>query len=135
MPIRESPHDIARDIIQRAPVEGREEISRYTDDVVNRAVDYAKSIAPVWPGEESQGRQPGTFRDSIYGEVYYGGEADTSHPVRANIGGEGGKGEPAGAIISDDPKAPFIEFGTAKTPEHGTFAKTAAHFNDLETHE
>jgi|SRR5215472_2498393 len=111
--------DVLDEIVEQVETveEVRDEIIEYEDNIVEEAVTYAKSIAPVWAGQESQGRHPGTFRDSIRGE-----RTDDKD------------GMPAAMLISEDEKAAFIEYGTAKTPEHGTFAKTAAHFNDLETH-
>jgi hypothetical protein len=74
------------------------------DKTVAAGVKYAQSIAPVGNDDDPH---PGQFRDSIH-----------SLPI-PDV-----KGMPAGRIESDDPNGGYIEFGTDKTPEHGTFAKT-----------
>lgn len=35
------------------------------------------------------------------------------------------------AIVSDDPAASYIEYGTEYTPEHATFARTADHVDNI----
>ncbi len=72
--------------------------------IVGRGVAYAHSIAPIGVKNDPH---PGQFRDSIHSEDL----PDVD-------------GLPAARILSDDENAGYIEFGTVKTPEHGTFAKT-----------
>jgi hypothetical protein len=81
--------------------------------VADKAADYARSIAPVG-GTVSEDPHPGAFRDSI-------GSRDID-----DVGGR-----PAAQVFSDLDVASYIEYGTARTPEHATFAKTADHFKDV----
>lgn len=78
--------------------------------LANDAAEYARGIAPV--GAEGVGDpHPGRFRDSI---GVRGMEADNGLPARQ--------------VYSDDETASYKEFGTARTPKHATFARTAEHF-------
>jgi hypothetical protein len=72
--------------------------------------EYARSIAPVYKGRDPRAK-PGEYRDSI-----------TVEEIPEH------RGLPAERVITRDWKAHWIEFGTAKWPEHAVFAQTAAHF-------
>lgn len=91
-------------------LEQRELIRGELHEFVDRGVDFAQSIAPVGGAGDPH---PGQFRDSIHGEDR-----------------EDRRGLPAASIVSNLPTAGFIEFGTEKTPEHGTFAKTRSYLQD-----
>jgi hypothetical protein len=86
------------------------ELKEANHKLLENAIGYAKDIAPVG-GTVSDDQHPGQFRDSIVGKEL---------PDR--------KGLPASQMRSDDDGAASIEFGTSRTPEHGTFAKTAIAF-------
>jgi hypothetical protein len=98
-------------------LEDDEKIQSWPRKVADAAAQYAKSIAPVYAGREYGGNEPGHFRDSIYA---------TDAP---DVGGM-----PAAQVRSDLREASFIEYGAhphgGTTPEHATFAKTVAHFEN-----
>jgi hypothetical protein len=96
-----------------ADLEADEALRSLPRAVADKMSDYAKSIAPVG-GTVSVDPHPGAFRDSI-------GSRDIDE-----VGGR-----PAAQVFSDLDVASFIEYGTSKTAEHATFAKTADHFKDL----
>lgn len=81
------------------------EVREHLDQVIDSGVSFARGTAPV--GESAKDPHPGQFKNSIH-------SADIPDV----------HGMPAGRIVSDDPNAGYIEFGTEKTPEHGTFAQT-----------
>lgn len=85
------------------------ELQDNVDIAAQQAAAYARSIAPVGATKDPH---PGRFRDSIHSVVAPNDKY----------------GLPRGRVVSDDPAASFIEFGTQYTEEHGTFAQTAAHF-------
>jgi hypothetical protein len=89
-------------------------IQRWPKIVADAAAEYARSIAPVG-GAVSRDRHPGEFRDSIKSE---------DAPDHDGL--------PAARVVSDLRQASYIEYGTARTPEHATFAKTVAHFNNVQ---
>lgn len=80
--------------------------------IAEEGTDYAQSIAPVGTNRDPH---PGSFRDSIHAEDI-----------------EDIDGMPAARIVSNHPAADYIEYGTSKTPEHGTFAATVIHMQQLE---
>jgi hypothetical protein len=82
------------------------EVREHVDQVVDSGVKFARGNAPVGTAA-GRDPHPGQFRNSIH--------SDAIPDVH---------GMPAGRIVSDDPNAGFIEFGTERTTEHGTFAKT-----------
>lgn len=110
--------EIHAEIMAQIPTQVRD--SGEARKVAREAAAYARSIAPVYQGKDTK-RPAGTFRDSI---------TDKDAPDV--------KGMPAAQIVSDDPAAQYIEYGTERTPEHGTFAKTRAHMqqqiDDREIH-
>jgi hypothetical protein len=93
----------------KAKLAESQDVREQLHELAEKAADYARSIAPVG---EVRDPHPGAFRDSIEAR-----EGNTK------------KGLPTAKIVSTNPAASFIEYGTARTPEHGTFIKTAAHFN------
>jgi hypothetical protein len=112
--------EIVAEII--AKIHAGDEIRSWPRHVADAAAEYARSIAPVYGGEHSLATQTirgipqaGTFRDSIYSC-----DAPDYH------------GLPAAQVRSDLRESSYIEYGTARTPEHATFAKTAAHFNHVQ---
>ena len=76
--------------------------------VAQKGAAFARSIAPVG-GVREPDPFAGTFRDSIHAEEITKGRSGKL---------------PAARIVSEDPAAVSIEYGTAKTPEHHTFADT-----------
>lgn len=62
-----------------------------------RIASTARQIAPV--GDPAEDDQPGQFRDSIHAE--------------------------GTQVVSDDPAAVFIIFGTSRTPPHDTLRRAA----------
>ena len=90
----------------REDPEIRKEIREEVKRVAEKGAEYARSIAPVGGTDDPFA---GTFRDSIHVEEITKGRAGKL---------------PAASIVSDDPAAVPIEYGTARTPEHGTFGKT-----------
>lgn len=75
------------------------------------AVEYAKSIAPV--GDQNLNRNkkehPGTYRDSIQGEFHVG-------PTRMSY-----------RIVSRDPKAYWIEYGSKNNPKLAILRRALDH--------
>jgi hypothetical protein len=104
--------EIAAEIV--ADLTRDEEIRSLPRVVADKAAKYAKSIAPVG-GTVSEDPHPGAFRDSI-------GSRDIPEV----------HGMPAAQVYSDLEAALYIEYGTSRTPEHATFAKTADHFKNVE---
>jgi hypothetical protein len=92
-----------------ADIRESDELHDNVDVAAQQAAAYAKSIAPVGATKDPH---PGRFRDSIHSVVAPNDKY----------------GLPRGRVVSDDPAASFIEFGTQYTAEHATFAQTAAHF-------
>lgn len=107
-----SADDIAAEIMAQIP--GDPKIREQVRDTAARGASFARIIAPVYHGTNTK-EPPGTFRDSIH---------DEDRPDY--------KGMPAARIISNDPAAAYIEYGTGKTPEHATFAKTENYLNASE---
>jgi hypothetical protein len=93
--------------------EAYDQLKTANRELAAKAAAYAQSIAPIG-GAVSADPHPGQFRDSIH---------DEQAPDR--------KGLPASRVRSDDDGAAAIEFGTSRTPEHGTFAKTAEAFGGV----
>jgi hypothetical protein len=106
----ETPEEIKQEILtaMRADPEIRKEIRGEVLDVARKGAAYARSIAPVGGATEPD-PFAGTFRDSIHAEEITTGRAGKL---------------PAARIVSEDPAAVAIEYGTSKTPEHHTFADT-----------
>jgi hypothetical protein len=106
----ETPEEIKQEILtaMREAPEIRKQIREEVLDIAKKGAAYARSIAPVGG---SKGPDPfaGTFRDSIHAEEITKGRAGKL---------------PAAQIISEDPAAVAIEYGTSHSPEHGTFAAT-----------
>ena len=108
MPVDENAEDIKQQILtaMREDPEIRREVRREVLEVAQRGAAYARSIAPVGGADDPQA---GTFRDSIHAEEITKGRAGKL---------------PAAKIVSEDPAAIAIEFGTSTHREHGTFAAT-----------
>lgn len=104
---------IAAEIRALMPVEGiHEEVLR----VAREAAEYARSIAPVYHGDDSRAK-PGSYRDSIH--------AEETEPKRT----EGFEVPmPAARVITRSPVANLLEFGTSKMQEAATFTQTANHY-------
>jgi hypothetical protein len=103
--------DIEAEIRAQLPEEI--ELSGVAEQVHAKALEvaeYARSIAPVYEGRDPRAKS-GEYRDSIHVEEI------PEH-----------RGLPAEQVITRDFKAHWIEFGTAKWPEHAVFAQTAEHF-------
>lgn len=73
-----------------------EDARRLAEDYAEAGLRHAKSIAPV---------RTGAYRNSLRAEV---SETSTGW---------------VGMILSDDPAAPFIEFGTERTPTFATLRR------------
>lgn len=108
----------ARDIeleirAQAGNAENRAQIDREARETADKAVAYAKSIAPTLTdiGRAGTTKTPEEFRDSIHAE---------RAPDRDDM--------PAYRMVSDVAYARFLEFGTRYMHEFGTFAATAKHF-------
>jgi hypothetical protein len=110
MPVDESADDIKQEILtaMREDPEIRKEMRAEVLRVAQQGAAYARSIAPVG-GATGPDPFAGTFRDSIHAEEITTGRAGKL---------------PAARIISEDPAAVAIEYGTSRTPEHHTFADT-----------
>lgn len=91
----------------RKSPEARAEMRKGVQKEASEGVEFGKGIAPVGDDRDPH---PGQFRDSIHAE---------DAPDKDGL--------PAAKIVSDDPTASFKEWGTSRTPEHGTFAQIAAH--------
>jgi|SRR5215472_9646219 len=98
--------EIADEMFQKlSEDEQKQDLKEKLQPIVDYGVNLAKSLAPVGGPSDPLS---GTFRDSIHSKEL----PDRKYHM------------PAMAIVSDDPAAVHIEYGTSKTPEHGTFAKT-----------
>lgn len=97
-----SASEIRAEIERAVRMQKPPEIKQGVDDQVDKMVNFAQAIAPELTGK---------YRESIHAET------------QPNI-----SGLPARRIVSDDPKAPYLEYGTSDTPEFATFAKMAQRF-------
>lgn len=100
--------DIQAEIERMIRTNGADEMREANRKLSAEAAAYARSIAPVG---DSSDQHAGQFRDGIH---------DVAIPDR--------KGLPASQVRSDTPGAESIEYGTSRTPEHGTFARTEEEF-------
>jgi hypothetical protein len=73
------------------------EIRAAQERAAARVAETARQIAPV--GDPAEDDHPGQFQESIH--------AEGTH------------------VVSDDPAAAFIVYGTTDTPPHDTFARAA----------
>jgi len=104
---------IAAEIRSLMPVdEIHEEVIR----VAREAAGYARSIAPVYHGDDPRAT-PGSYRDSIHAEET-GPKKSEGFEVPM----------PAARVITRSPIANLLEFGTSKMPEFGVFSQTADHY-------
>ena len=88
-------------------------------DLAHQVEDYWKALAPVFDEERDHRKtpgigDPGDYRDSIHTE-----------PIRLK------SGRAAMLVGTNDPKAIWIEVGTARMPEYAPATKTAHYFGDL----
>lgn len=90
----------------------QEEIRAQVNETAEKVKDHARSIAPVYQGQEHGKVVPGGFRDSIIAE-----EAPDHD------------GLPAARVSSYSRIAHILEYGTVKMQEFGTFRATAAAFD------
>ena len=105
--------EIAAILTEKLHTDGYAHLKEQNRALAAQAAEYARSIAPIG-GDTGPDPHPRPFRAAIHGEAA---------PDR--------KGLPASRIRSDDDNSSYIEYGTSKTPEHGTFAKTAAAFSGV----
>lgn len=80
--------------------------------------DYWKALAPVFDGDKDRRKtpglgEPGDYKGSIHTEL-----------VRRK------DGKPGMRVGTNDPKAIWIEVGTAHMPEYAPATQTAHHFHD-----
>ncbi len=104
---------IAAEIRALMPVEEiKEEINR----VAREAAKHARTIAPVYSGDDPRAK-PGSYRDSIHAEETEPKEAKGFDHLM-----------PAARVITRSPIANLVEFGSKKMKEHAVFAQTADHY-------
>jgi hypothetical protein len=104
---------IVAEIMALMPVD---EIKEEVNKLAREAAEYARSIAPVYHGDDSRAK-PGAYRESIHAE-----ETEPRHS-------EGFEGVmPTARVITRSPIANLLEFGTKKMKEFGVFTQTADHF-------
>jgi hypothetical protein len=104
---------IAAEIRAQMPLE---EIHKEVIRVAREAAEYARSIAPVYHGDDPRAT-PGSYRDSIRSEEV---ESKKSDGFEVPM--------PAARVITRSPIANLLEFGTSKMPEFGVFSQTADHY-------
>jgi hypothetical protein len=94
------------------------EVIKGLQELGDQVRDYWKALAPVFDEERDRRKTPGIgeegdYRDSIHTEA-----------VRRK------DGKPGMRVGTNDPKAIWIEVGTAHMPEYAPATKTAHYFHD-----